>query len=52
MVPNGPPPPIPIPDVSKSLLAGGKEIIKNTFLMVFYDFYMKCKNKVPLPGIV
>ena len=42
------PPPIPIPSVSKSLVPGGKQTRKNTFLMNFYDYFF---FKVPCQGI-
>ena len=38
-----------IPSVSKSLLPGGQQIRKNTFVMIFYDLYEKSK-KEKLPG--
>ena len=45
MIPNGSPaPPIPIPDVSKSLLPGGKKIRKYTFVMIPHNFNEKIKT--------
>ena len=38
--PYWPPPPIPIPSVSRSLLPGANEFRTNTLLMIFYDFLM------------
>ena len=41
IVPNGPPLPIPIPGVSKSLLPGGKQIEKDLYLIIFMNFTKK-----------
>ena len=42
-----PPPPIPIPGVSKSLLPGANNLEKNEFLMIFYDSHVKSKKNFP-----
>ena len=40
------PPPIPISGVSKSPLPRGKQIWKNTLLIIFHEFYEKGQKKV------
>ena len=51
MIPNGPPPiPIPIPGASKCLLPQGKQIVKNTCLMIHYNFYENKNQESTLPG--
>ena len=47
MVLNGPPPPIPISGVSKSLLPGGRRIKEQKSIVD--DFYEQ-SGKSPLPG--